>query len=150
MNQLAILFVVALGLCMQARFASAQEEKNLSDDEIAKRIVGKWRFEAGPKEPTLKITMSFAKDHKCATEAESLDVNKVRHVTKASGTWKVEKGAIVVTTEKSTDAKDVGKVNRTRVVSVDGSMLKVVVTFTPDAAAPAKEFKQTFEFKKVK
>jgi hypothetical protein len=113
-------------------------------------IIGTWRFESGPKDPPLKMTMSFAKDHKCSTEGESLDVNSVRHEMKASGTWKVDKGNIVVTTKESSNPKDVGKVHRSKVVSVDGGALKVVVTFTNDPPAPAKEFKETFEFKKVK
>jgi hypothetical protein len=150
MNRIGTSLVVGLGLCVPALLAGAQQATRLSDEEIAKRLVGKWRFESGAKDPPLKITMTFAKDGKCSTEGESLDINKVRHEMKASGTWKVDKGDLVVTTEKSTDAKEVGKVNLTKVVSVDGSALKVVVTFTPDPGSPVKEFKQAFEFKKVK
>jgi hypothetical protein len=141
--------VVALGWCVSAQFGSGQEGRSLADDEIAQRIVGTWRFESGGA-PPLRITMTFAKDHKYSSEGESLDVNKVRHEVKASGTWKIDKGHIMVTTEKSSNPKDVGKVNRTKVVAVDGSALKVVVVFTPDRPAPAKEFKETLEFKKVK
>jgi len=150
MNRLAASLVLGLGLCVPALLASAQETKKLSDDEIAKLLIGKWRFESGPKDPPLRITMTFAKGQKFSAEGESLDINKVRRELKASGTWKVDKGNLVVTTEKSTDAKEVGKVNRTKVVSVDGSTLKVVVTLTPEPGSPAKALKETFEFKKVK
>jgi hypothetical protein len=85
MNRRFIWFVLALGWCMPALLVSAQERKNLSDGAIAKMIIGTWRFESGPKDPPLKMTMSFAKDHQCSTEGESLDINRVRHPLKMAG-----------------------------------------------------------------
>jgi hypothetical protein len=135
-------------LCFPATLTRAEEEKKLSDEDIAKLIIGKWRFESSPKDPPVKITMTFTKDQKCSTEAESVDLNNKRHKVTASGTWNIEKGDIVVKTEKSTIAKDVGKTNRSKFVKADESTLKVVVTFKPEPGAPGKEFKEVFEFKK--
>src|SRR5262245_26752162 len=41
MNRLAASLVLGLGLCVPALLASAQETKKLSDDEIAKLLIGK-------------------------------------------------------------------------------------------------------------
>ena len=149
MRRIGISLALALGLFVPAVVMNAGEEKKLSDADITKLLVGKWRFEPGEKDPPIKMTLAFAKDQTCSAEAESL---QVEYKVKASGTWKVEKGEVVMTTKESTNAKEVGQVGRAKVISVDNSTLKVPATFTAPAGTPIpKELKElVFVFKKVK
>jgi hypothetical protein len=132
------------------RSCVGQADKKLSDADIAKLLVGKWRFESGPDDPPLKITMTFAKDQTAVLEMESVDLKKVRHQAKAAATWKIDKGHIVTTITKSDNPKDDGKVERSKVTSINASAFKTVVKFTPDPDSGRKEFEKVFEFKKVK
>ena len=148
MNRIAILGIFLLGICVLAASGNGQESKLPSDADIAKMLVGKWRFEPGREDLPLKITMTYAKDQTCEIELESLQVRGVEK--KGSGTWKVDKGDVVVTVKTSTDPKDVDKESRSKLVSIDASTFKMEVTITVDPGAPIKDFKEVLEFKKVK
>jgi hypothetical protein len=148
MRRRAISLVLALALFVPALVTNAQTEKKSSDADIAKRLVGKWRLEPGEKGPPIKVTMTFAGDQKWSVEAESL---QVAYKVKGTGTWKVEKGEIVATLKESTNPKEAGKVERTKVIALDDSTLKVRGTVTPNPRAPTNEVKElVLVFKKVK
>jgi hypothetical protein len=51
--------------------------------------------------------------------------------------------------KESTNPKDKGKVERTRVISLDDSTLKIPGAITPDPGSPVKEVKVVWVFKKV-
>ena len=141
MRPTGISLALALGLCVPAIVTNAGEEKKLSDADMTKLLVGKWRFEPGEKDLPIKMTLAFAKDQTYSAEAEALEIE---YKVKASGTWKVEKGEIVMTTKESTNAKAVGEVGRAKVFSVDDSTLKVPASFTvPAGTTPIpKELKE--------
>ena len=148
MKRMGISLVLALGLFAPALVANAAEEKKFSDADIAKLLVGKWRFEPGREDPPIKMTITYTMDQAWSIEAESL---QVEYKVKASGTWKVEKGEIVTTIKESTNAKEAGKVERTKVISVDDSTLKIRSTVTPNPGGTIKEVKElVLVFKKVK
>jgi hypothetical protein len=149
MRRTGISLVLALGLCVPALVTNAREEKKPSDADITKLLVGKWRFEPGEKDLPIKMTLAFTKDQTYSVEAESL---QVKYKVKASGTWKVEQGEIVMTTKESTNAKEIGEVGRAKVISIDESILKVPATFTAPAGTPIpKELKElVIALKKLK
>ena len=149
MKRIAVLSALMLQVCFVATSVNSQGDKKLSDDDIAKLLVGKWRFESGPADPPLKITITFAMDKTASLEMESVDANKVRHEIKASATWKIDKGNLVTTITKATDPKGVGKMERSKLESVTEASFKMVATFKPDNPK-LKELKKVFEFKKVK
>jgi uncharacterized protein (TIGR03066 family) len=124
---------LALGLFVPALVTNAGEGKKPSDADLTKLLVGKWRFESGEKDLPIRMTLAFAKDKTYSVEAESL---QPKYKVKASGTWKVEKGEVVMTTKGSTNRDEVGQVGRTKVISVDGSTLKVPATVIAPAGTP--------------
>jgi hypothetical protein len=73
---------------------------------------------------------------------------------KESGTWKVEKGEIVMTAKETTNPKlkEVGEVTRIKVVSVDDSTLKIPAAVPGPGGPPLpKEIKElVVVLKKVK
>jgi hypothetical protein len=149
MKRMGISLVLALGLFVPALVTNAGEEKKLPDADITKLLVGKWRFDPGEKNLPIKMTLAFAKDQKYSAEAEALHIE---YKVNASGTWKVEKGEIVMTTKESTNAKEIGEVGRAKVISIDDSTLKVPASLAVPGGTPIpKEIKEmVIVFKKVK
>jgi hypothetical protein len=132
----------------QPRDSNAGAERKLSDAAVAKLLVGKWRFEPGPKDPPIKMTITFTKGRACAIEAESL---QVKHKVKAKGTWKVKKGEIVTTFKENTNGREASRVGQSKVISIDESTLKITGTLTANPGAAVNKVKDlVFVFKKVK
>jgi hypothetical protein len=149
MRQTWFSLVLALVLFMPTLVANAAAAKKLSDADITKLLVGKWRFVPGEKDPPIKMTMTYARDQTFSFEAESL---QVKFKAKATGTWKVQKGEIVTTVKENTNPKETDKVARTKVISVDGTTLKVPASVTVPAGTPIpKELNElVIVFKKAK
>jgi hypothetical protein len=148
MKRIGVSLVLALAVSMTGLFTNAGAEKKLSDAAIAKLLVGKWRFEPGPKDPPIRMAITFTKARACAIEAESL---QFKHKVKAKGTWKVKKGEIVTTFKENTNGTEANKVGQAKVILIDDSTLKVTGTLTPNPGAAVNKVKDlVFVFKKVK
>jgi len=146
MKLLALSVAITIGFFVLARGTEAQHVNKLSDADIARMLVGTWRFEPVLKEPPIRVTMTYTKDQTCSIEAKS----DVDYVVKATGTWKVEKCEIVITIKESTIAEMRGKVERVKVASVDESTLKCVGLIKESGPREREPQELLLAFKKVK
>jgi hypothetical protein len=120
--------VAFLAACTFTSLVSAGEEpKKLTDEEITKRIVGKWAVDEGDgkAEPKIKGTMTYKKDGKVDAEA-TIEVGKNSVKVSLSGTWKVSDGVITSTVTKTNvpDLIKEGFVSKDKVISINDKEYK--------------------------
>jgi hypothetical protein len=132
---LVVTLIVAFSAAGTAEQPREKDEKD-KDSELGKLLIGKWQLAS--KGVATKLT--FAKDQTWAIEIAGKGPDGKVLDRKASGTWKVVNGEIETTLKKSTDPKEaVGSVERSEIVAVDDSVLKIQV-----------KAKRILEYKRVK
>ena|ERR1700677_4148049 len=117
MKRVVIPILLAFGICFLALSSSAQDAKKLSDADIAKLVVGKWRWEDKVNKATVDMIVRDDKTFK--TEG----VNGGNQF-KVLGTWKIEKGALELTINESTLPGREGVTEVHKIFAIDEAMLK--------------------------
>ena len=141
MNRLAISISFAIGMCLHATFADAQDTKKLPDAEVTKLLVGRWLWRPTSK---LFIDIRFAENQSFTAWRGAGDFGY-----EASGTWKLDKGVLEITTKTISIGQKQAEVDeslsqwsilpKSTVISIDDVTLKVSEI---DASKIALEFKK--------
>lgn len=116
-----------IAVCLLLTGTATAAEKP-GDDEITRRLVGKWTTcMTGGAETKVDGTIQYAKDGTFhAAGKVKLGAGEVADVT-VDGTWKVEGGDVVIGVTKSSHPglAPVGAKAKEKVISIDDKVLKV-------------------------
>lgn len=94
--------------------------EDLSDEEITKRLVGKWEEEVDEDGIKGKVTIDYKKDGKAFAEG-TLEIGGQNIKIKVEGSWKVSAKELVFTFDKvePEGLVPVGTVSRDKILTID-------------------------------
>lgn len=116
----AVWSLLLVGLCTGLVLASDRARTELTDEEITKKLVGKWEEEINEDAAKGKVTLEYKKDGNLAAEG-TVDAGGQNIKFKIAATWKVKDKELIVTFDKVEPEGLIpaGTVSRDKILSID-------------------------------